>query len=265
AVPPPPPPPLPARRLDDIGPEEQACLDAATELYHNRLLSDTAAGGPMAYVTWRGLDPATLATRRVGYAAGDELADFLRWRRLPLAAARRAGLLGRGRREYFAKRIVVPERRGRHTAWLVGRSLAPATSGPRYLGLPGRKPLMGWDAARQSRWVVLAEGVFDWLTLCVWGLPALSLVGTHASGEMLEALSRFERIVIAFDRDEAGVEAAQTLACRLPGAVVLDLPALDGVKDIADLALRPDGRARFFTALAGMGVGDGAGALNRAA
>ena len=244
----------PARRLDDIGPEEQACLDAATELYHNRLLSDATRGGALEYVSSRGLDRATLTACRVGYAAGDDLANFLRWRRLPLAAARRVGLLGRGRREFFAGRVIVPEIRGRHTVWLVGRALEADASGPRYLGLRGRKPLMGWDEGHCSPWVILAEGVFDWLALRVWRLPALSLVGTHASGETLEALGRFERVVVAFDRDEAGAEAAHTLVGRLPGAVRLELPMLSGVKDIADLALRPDGRMLFLTALTRVGL-----------
>ena len=231
----------PARRAD-----EQACLDAATELYHNRLLTDTTA---RAYVRDRAIDRDTLTACRVGYAAGGELVEFLRWRRLPLAAAQRAGLVGPSSREFLAGRVVVPEIRDGLTVWLVGRTIAPEARGPKYLGLPGRKPLMGWAAARRSRWVVVTEGVFDWLALRAWSVPALSLVGTHASPDVLDALTRFERVYLALDGDGAGREATAALVARLPSALPLELPLGNGIKDVADLARLPEGRSVFRRAL----------------
>ena len=147
----------PARRVAR-GPAERACLAAAVELYHNRLLTDPAA---MAYVEGRGLDLATLESCRVGYASGDELAAYLCWRRLPAQAALRVGLLGRDGREYMAGRVVVPEIRAGQPIWLVGRTVASEGNVPKYLGLPGRKPLLGWEAVSAERAVWLVEGVFD--------------------------------------------------------------------------------------------------------
>jgi DNA primase catalytic core len=228
------------------GAAERACLAAAVELYHNRLVADPAA---LAYVAGRGLERSTLKRCRVGYAGGDELAAYLRWRRLPAQAAVRVGLLGCDGREFLAGRVVVPEIRRGEPLWLVGRTVDGNGGGPKYLGLPGAKPLLGWEMALGSPMVILVEGVFDWLTLVQWGFPALALVGTCVRPEALRAVgARFERVYLALDADDAGREAAFTLAGALgPRAATVRLP--DGVKDVAELAPRPDGRAVFADAL----------------
>jgi hypothetical protein len=52
--------------------------------------------------------------------------------------------------------------RQRQPVWLVGRLLDPAEDLPRYLGLPGPKPLLGWDqASRDRRGVCVVEGPLD--------------------------------------------------------------------------------------------------------
>jgi DNA primase len=266
-------PSVPSSR--QLGLDEQACLGAAVELYHHRLLTDVSA---MRYMAGRGIDVATVERYRLGYAAGDELIDFLRWRRLPRAVAFRAGLLGVGGRETMAGRVVVPELRAGKPIWLIGRTVGagswelgkrrldggvgPWGSGsrsrehsspppishlpsPKYLGLPGRKPLLGWEGACGSRHVVVAEGVFDWLTLCQWGLPAVALAGTHARPDQVRALGRFARVYLALDSDEAGQRAAEALRQALgPRSVTVPLPA--GVHDIADLAVRAGGRDLFI-------------------
>ena len=246
-------PPSPARRPSARprrsfawGAAERACLAVAVELYHNRLLTDPAA---LAYVEGRGLERATLERCRVGYASGEELAAYLRWRRLPAQAAVRVGLLGHDGREFLAGRVVVPEIRGGQPLWLVGRTVGPDGGDPKYLGLPGAKPLLGWETAVGSPTAIVVEGVFDWLTLVQWGFPALALVGTRARPEVLRALgARFQRLYLALDADDAGREAAEAIVQALgPRAVPLRLP--DGVKDVAELAPRPDGRALFARAL----------------
>jgi DNA primase len=233
----------PARAITR-GPEERACLAAAVELYHNRLLTDPAA---RAYLAGRGLDRETLERCRVGYAAGDELAAYLRWRGVPTRAALGLGLLGHGGLELLAGRVVVPEIRAGQAIWLVGRAIDPDTPEPKYLALPGPKPLLGWEPASRERTVCLVEGVFDWLTLRQWGVPALALVGTHARPAAIEALRRFDRVYLALDGDEPGRAAAADLLRALePSAVAVSLA---GVKDVADLATRPDGPRRFGRAV----------------
>jgi len=231
------------------GPDERDCLAAAVELYHNRLLTDSSA---LEYVRGRGLDDGVIEACHLGYAAGDELAAYLRWRRIPVQAALRVGLLRAGGRELMAGRVVVPEIRGGQPIWLVGRTIEAQTDGPKYLGLPGRKPLLGWEAAKDSQKVFVVEGVFDWLTLLKWGYSALALVGTHVRRAVLKSLTAFDRVYLVLDNDEAGEAAAETLAWTLGSrAVIVRLP---GVKDVAEFAMQPHGHRSFAHALAQSGL-----------
>ncbi len=79
--------------------EEYRVLAAATDLYANRLLSDEVALG---YMAGRGFSRELLERYRVGYANGGELIPYLRWRRLPLGAAVRIGLITDHGREFLA-------------------------------------------------------------------------------------------------------------------------------------------------------------------
>ena len=221
------------------GHDEWSCLAAAVELYHNRLLTDPRA---LAYVDRRGLQRATLERCRVGYAAGNELAAYLRWRGVPIQAALRTGLLRRGGDELMAGRIVVPEIRGGRSIWLIGREIDDSI-GPKYLGLPGSKRLLGWEAASREQSICVVEGVFDWLILQQWGVPSLALLGTHVRPEIVVALGSFERVYLVLDSDPAGQEATERLLSALtPCAVTVTLA---GVKDVADLATRADGADYF--------------------
>ncbi len=233
-------------RLAVPGPDERACLAAAVELYHNALLGDARA---LAYVEGRGVDLGAARCFRLGYARGDELVSYLRWRRLPAGAARRVGLLGPDGREFLAGRVVVPEIRAGQPIWLIGRLIGDEPAEPRYLGLPGRKPLLGWEGVAGTPEILLTEGVFDLLTLRRWGYPALALVGTRPRPAQVEALRRFARIYLVLDADEAGREA--TLALRQALGERAVPVALPGVKDVAELALRPDGRLAFRRVLDG--------------
>jgi DNA primase len=221
-------------------------LRAATSLYHQRLLGDAHA---LAYLEQRGIDRPTVERCQVGYAAGDQLLPLLRWRGLPLWAALRVGLVNRQGHEHLAGRIVVPELRGEQATWLIGRLLEPDEDRPTYLGLPGRKPLLGWDSARHEPSVCLVEGVFDWLTLRMWGYPALAVLGTSLRADLIADLSSvFQRIYLVLDNDEAGLAATNHLLQQLtPIGVGVLLP--EGVKDVGELAPRPDGQAVLAQAL----------------
>jgi DNA primase len=223
---------------------ERAVLAAAAELYGQQLYAEPAA---LAYCTKRGLEQSTLERCRVGYCRGDTLIPYLRGHGLPLVAARRVGLLHRDGRERFRGRLAFPEVRAGQPVWLIGRAIMAHGTAPRYLGLPGAKPLLGWEAAISSPQVTLVEGVFDLLVLRQWGEPALALAGTHASPSVLEELRRFPRIVLALDADPAGQAASAVLQRRLGGrARSLILP---DVKDVSELAPQPDGYSVFLRAL----------------
>jgi DNA primase len=248
--------------------DELAVLRAATSLYHHRLLADPRA---LAYLEGRGIDRVTIEQCRVGYAAGDALIPYLRWRGLPIGAALHVGLLNRAGREHFAGRIVVPEPSAGQPIWLVGRLLEQAstphhqpaepdegtTQGestqvedepPRYLTLPGPKPLLGWEHARGSASVCVVEGVFDLLTLRMWGYPVVALVGSHTRPDLLDQLRTFPRSYLVLDNDDAGLEAVLKLTQDL-GSTAVPVVLPDGIKDVAELATCPDGRSVFAAAL----------------
>jgi DNA primase len=242
-----------SRGFEDRDSEELAALQAATAVYHHRLLADPRA---LAYVAQRGLDRAAVESYRIGYAAGDELIPYLRWRRLPLGPALRLGLLNHTGRELLASRIVVPELRDGQPVWLVGRILEHDAivdgdvekAPPKYLALRGSKPLLGAELARDSATIIVVEGVFDLLTLRNWGYPAVALVGTHTRAEVIDQLRSFRRVYLVLDQDEAGIEATLKLVDAIgPGAVPVALP--EGTKDVAELAPRADGQALFAGAL----------------
>jgi DNA primase len=228
-------------------PEELAVLQAATSLYHSTLLAEPRA---LDYLAERGIDQGTVRQWRVGYVAGDELLPYLRWQQIPLGAALQVGLLTRAGQEFLSGRLVVPELRSDRPTWLIGRALAERLSDdvPKYLCLPGTKPLLGWDQARSSAAVCVVEGVFDVLTLRQWGYPVLGLLGTSVRTDQVQQLRAFSRAYLVLDTDDAGIEATLALLEAIgPTAVPVALP--EDVKDPAELACRADGQAIFAKAL----------------
>src|SRR5438445_7551914 len=121
-------------------------------------------------------------------------------------------------------------------------------SPPKYLALRGSKPLLGFAQACSSPAVSVVEGAFDVLTLRMWGYPAVAVVGTHARPDIVDQLRVFQRVYLALDQDDAGLEATLRFMDALsPNAIPVALP--EGVKDIAELAPRADGRLAFAAAL----------------
>jgi DNA primase len=234
-----------------LGPAEFEVLAAATVLYANQLLGNRPA---LAYMASRGFPRAILEQYHVGFAAGDELVSYLRWRRLPLGAALRAGLLTGDGHEFLAGRVVFPELRQGFPVWMIGRALESADAQaaiaePKYLGLPGLKPLLGWEeAVPDTRGVCVVEGPVDLLALRLWGVPGLALAGSALRGDMLPHLNQFQRVYLALDNDSSGREGADRIAARLGSrAVRIQLPT--HVKDVADLARLPHGEELFRAAI----------------
>lgn len=227
-------------------PDGRRALAVADACYARELAEHQPA---LQYLEQRGI-PAPLAHRcHVGYCSGTRLVAALRRADVPLAAARSVGLLcGHRNRERLATRITIPDSRGGHVTWLTGRLLAAAGAAPRYLSLPGPRPLLGAECLTRHRSVVLAEGAFDYLTLVRWHLPGVAALGSTLSRSALAELQSTRRIYLAFDRDAAGQTAAQTLVHQLGNRVrMVALP--NDVKDINDLARLPEGASRFRSAV----------------
>ena len=240
--------PKPAAKPRRLSLDDRLILSAACELYHETLLRQPAA---LRYLDERGV-PSWLARQcRLGFSDGRQLVRYLKRRRLSLRRARELGLLFRSNDETMASRLVIPELRGAHCAWMVGRAIDDDHA-PKYRGLSLPKPLLGYERVRGRRRVFVVEGPFDWLTLTGWGLPACALLGTQAGHGALRLLDRARSIVFVMDNDGPGRDAAERLAHELGDrAETVQLPP--GINDVAELGALPDGRGTFFRLLDGGG------------
>ena len=145
--------------------------------------------------------------------------------------------------------ITVPDVVAGRARWLTGRAVDPAAK-PRFQAVPGPKPVLGLGALGPApSCVVVTEGVFDYLTLAVWGYPACATLGTQGMDKVASALSGCPRVFLAFDNDDAGYEAAHSLKQLLGRrAAVVNLPR--GIADVGELAKHPHSQPLFQRLLA---------------
>jgi DNA primase len=223
--------------------DDRMILAAASGVFHETLLRTPKA---LRYLEERGIGMAVVRRCQVGFSDGRSLRRYLQSRRLSLRRATEMGLFWprHGRGETMTGRIVVPELRWGQCIWLLGRALDDDRQ-PKYRGLSLPKPVLGYERVRGRPRVLVTEGAFDYLTGVSWGLPICALLGTQVRAQRLAFLERARRVLIVFDSDEPGRQAAADLAGRLGSrARVVRLP--EGVKDLNDLARREDGRGTFF-------------------
>lgn len=212
-------------RLDT---DDQALLAQVIDYYHETLKQSPEA---LSYLQARGLDGTLIERFRLGYA------NRTLGLRLP-EKSRKAGAEIRGRlekigiyresgHEHFNGSLVVPvlDERGR-VQEVYGRKirndLRPGT--PRHLYLPG--PHRGvWNiegVAGSKGEVILAESLIDAMTF--WSAGYRNVTAAYGAGGLIDdhlsALRRYgvERVLIAFDRDEAGERGASAAAERLMDA-----------------------------------------------
>ncbi len=224
---------------------DPALLTAAMRCYQRQLELSRAAP---AYLAGRGISLQAARRLGLGYASGHGLRDWLTQAGFDDERIMASGLV-RERRERFQGMIVIPDVCQERVHWLAGRSIWPEV-GPRFQALPGPKPVLGLRRLDcQSPWVVVAEGLFDWLLLTAWGLPACAALGTQGMDRLASSLQGRPRVFLAFDADEPGRTAADELAGLLGAhrAAIVNLP--QGVSDVGELGARPDGRAVFLDQL----------------
>ena len=220
-------------------------LTAATQFYLTQLSRSPEA---ICYLGSRGIDLASARRLGLGYSTGHGLREHLRSLGFDDGRLQSSGLFT-DRGERFAGMIVVPEVIAGRANWLTGRSIR-TDARQRFTALPGPKPVLGSGRlARPADWLVVTEGLFDWLTLASWDIPAVAALGTQGLDKVAAALRGQPRIFLAFDSDDAGREASRRLRQLLGEhrSRVVELPA--GVNDVADVATHPDGRAVFLDSL----------------
>ena len=240
--------PTPARsqKAAPPPPRDPALLTAAARFYAGQLRRSPTG---LEYLASRGVGHDAAVRLGLGFAPGHGLLESLESAGFSAGRLRDCGLFTERGSERFAGMVVAPEVSGGLVRWLVGRALHPDVK-PRFQALPGPKPVLGLGRLGPAPpLAVVAEGVFDWLALAGWGVPACAALGTQGVERVASALRGCPRVFLAFDNDEAGFEATERLAALLGGrSAAVTLP--QGVGDVAELASLPQGRAAFLRLLA---------------
>ena len=222
-----------------------ALLTAAMRCYARQLQLDEPA---QAYLASRGIGAEAARRLGLGYCSGHGLHSWLRDAGFDARRVLDSGLVSEGR-ERFRGMIVVPDLVAGRVNWLAGRAIHPRAR-PRFQALPGAKPVLGLSRLpAASPWIVVAEGLFDWLVLAGWGLPAVAALGTQAMDRLASALQDQARVFLAFDADDAGREAASQLTDLLGSHRTRLVSLPPGVSDVADVGRYPEGRAVFLDRL----------------
>ncbi|MGH9187280.1 MAG: DNA primase [Acidimicrobiales bacterium] len=236
----------------------------AVDWYHARLLTGADAGPARGYLRSRGLDGDVVRSYRLGWApdAWDELARALH---LPDSVWTDTGLGYLNRRgkqtDQLRGRVLFPifDTQGDPVAF-GGRAL-PGGDGPKYMNSPETgiytksRVLYGLNWAKAdivtANEAIVSEGYTDVIGFARSEVPrAVATCGTALTQEHLHLLAKFaRRVVLAFDADAAGQQAAERFYAwerKLDLEVlVADLPA--GV-DPADLAQEDPARLRAAVA-----------------
>ena len=238
--------PTPRPTAVSIPPRDPALLTAAVRFYGGQLRRSPVA---VRYLASRGIGLDAAMRLGLGYAPGHGLREHLQAAGFTGQRIKDSGLFLEGGRERFAGMVVVPELSGGLAVWLVGRAVQPDAK-PRFQALPGPKPVLGLAALGPAPpCVIVAEGVFDWLTLVAWGYPAVAALGTQGMDKLAATLRGCPRVFLAFDNDGAGNTAAQELKGLLGNrAALVNLP--QGVADLGELATLSNSNIIFHRLIA---------------
>lgn len=191
----------------------------------------------VVYLAGRGISIETAKAAGLGY---DPAAD-------PAAAP-----AGHGEKKHPCKRIIIPTGKGHY----VGRSIDPST--PKQfakMNPAGTTPgIFNYGAlyTPNASEVFVTEGAFDALSIIEAGAPAIAINSTSNADKLLKLLERKRpaaTLVLAFDNDKAGSDAAAKLrdGCTRLNIDYITADICGGHKD-PNAALQAD-RKRFFEAV----------------
>jgi DNA primase len=214
----------------DLDPEASNAelLDAVVAFYHATLLS---APDGTAYLESRGLNDRALIDRFGLGLANRSLGTCLPKKSLKAGERIRSrlqelGVLRESGHEHLAGSLVVPLRNeAGEVVQLYGRKLRDdlRKGTPLHLYLPGaHRGIWNREALKAHDELLLCESLIDAMTFWSAGYRNVTAAyGTNGFTKELEAaLAASKRVLLAFDRDEAGEKAAGKIAKRLLAAGV---------------------------------------------
>ena len=216
------PQPAPSSLAADIThTDEQTTLQGVIDYYHEALKNNTDA---LAYLDSRGLNNVELInTFKLGFSnksinsilaakhtqAGKQQREILR----------ATGILKKSGYEHFAACLVVPVYEQGQCVEIYGRRIQKY-SDPKHLYLPGpHAGVWNLDAFKNTDTIILCEALIDAMTFWVNGFKYVTAsYGTGGfTDEHLKQIkdNNIKNILIAYDRDKAGNEAAKKIADKL--------------------------------------------------
>jgi DNA primase len=231
---------------------------AAVAFYTDRLKVAPDAGQARGYLRGRGYDADVVERFSLGYSptAWDQLVRHLRDLGIPDESMTTAGLASRSSKggliDRFRGRVMFPIFDVRGDAVGFGARVLEG-DGPKYLN-SSESPIyhksrllygLNWAKSEivRSDTSVVVEGYTDVIAMHLAGMPiAVATCGTALGEDHLDLLRRFsERVVFAFDADEAGAGAALRGFDRsVPGDLDLRVAILPDGKDPADVVAGGD-------------------------
>lgn len=205
----------------------QALLQRVIGFYHETLKQSSEA---QDYLKSRGLDDIELIDQfKLGYA-NRSLGLTLPSKQVKAGAAIRGqlqqvGLYRDSGHEHFAGSLVIPviSQEGKITEVYGRKLLNNLRKGtPKHLYLPGpHSGIFNSDCLAHDE-IILCESLFDALTFWRWGFKNVTTsYGTQGfTDELFTAFkeNNVKRVLIAYDRDDAGNKAAELLAKQLTKA-----------------------------------------------
>jgi DNA primase len=232
-------------------------LELFRDWYAARLDANPAARD---YLKSRGVSQASIELFGIGYApSGRETMDFIAGSHIPMPAAEEAGIIAvsedGGRYARLVDRVIFPiHSPAGAIVGFGGRTMG--THPAKYINSPQTKLfnksrlLYGYSIAKEhiyaKREIVVCEGYLDVIMLHQSGFDtAVATLGTALTAEHLPLLKKGEpKVVLAYDGDRAGVDAALKAATLLAshgfeGRVVL-FPASSDPADLAAAGRREE-------------------------
>ena len=198
--------------------------EAASAWFREQLLSPAGAR-VRRQIADRGLTDATVEAQALGFAppVRDGLGRALEQQGYSKPLLLRAGLIVQRDDgtlvDRFRNRLMIPIARDTGSVIAFGGRAVEADQQPKYLNSPETpiysksRTLYGLNltkgAVRQSGFVVLVEGYFDFGQVFQAGFPAVASCGTALTAQQAQQLRRFTgKVVLSFDPDAAGQGAA---------------------------------------------------------
>jgi DNA primase len=230
----------------------------ATAFYHDRLKSGADGGQVRGYLRQRGYEADVVEQFVLGFSPPDWdlLVRHLRDADVSDEAMMGAGLASRSRKggliDRFRGRLMFPIYDVRGDTVGFGARILDG-DGPKYLNSPETSIYhksrllygLNWSKSQivRSDEAVVVEGYTDVIAFHLADMPfAVATCGTALGEEHLDLLRRFsQRVVLAFDADEAGAGAAiRGFDRSVPGDLDLRVALLPEGRDPADLVSAGD-------------------------